>query len=246
VAHAILHDGKVRHTTVGRELLKCTKCIHRGIKSLWEFHQAGDPARVTELHDGCGAAIRVAPVGILYGSGRLDEIVEGAIEASISTHGGALAIAAAAATAASVSAAIDGASSLEIIEVARQAATSAERRRTHSANAVFAGALCAIHSDLRQWDELNAADVAGKYFPAAPLTIVPLAISLATVMQSAENAILLAANIGGDSDSVGSLAGAILGARYPDTVSDEWYATVETVNGHNLTRLAEDLTRLRR
>ena len=98
---------------------------------------------------------------------------------------------------------------------------------------------------MRQWDELNAAEVAAKYFPADPLTIVPLAISLATVMQSAEAAILLAANIGGDSDSVASIAGAILGARCPTTVSDEWYATVERVNGHNLTQLAEDLTQLR-
>lgn len=34
------------------------------------------------------------------------------------------------------------------------------------------------------------------------MTIVPLALGLATVMQSAEDAILLATNIGGDSDSV--------------------------------------------
>ena len=44
------------------------------------------------------------------------------------------------------------------------------------------------------------------------MTIVPLALGLATTMQSAEEAILLAANIGGDSDSVASIAGGILGA----------------------------------
>ena len=108
VARAILQDGDVRHASVGRELLSCTKSVHPGVKSLWEFHQAGDATRVTENHNGCGAAIRVASVGILYSSGRLDEIVAGAREASISTHGGPLALAAAAATAAAVSAAIDG------------------------------------------------------------------------------------------------------------------------------------------
>jgi hypothetical protein len=61
----------VRHASVGGEMLTCVKSVHPGVKSLWEFHQAGDPARVTDRHDGCGAAMRVAPVGILYRSDRL-------------------------------------------------------------------------------------------------------------------------------------------------------------------------------
>jgi ADP-ribosylglycohydrolase len=74
---------------------------------------------------------------------------------------------------------------------------------------------------------------------------VPLAIALGTVMRSAEAAILLAANVGGDSDSVASIAAAILGARYPETINDEWYAVVEAVNGHDLVSLGEALTKLR-
>jgi ADP-ribosylglycohydrolase len=57
--------------------------------------------------------------------------------------------------------------------------------------------------------------------------------------------ILLATNIGGDSDSVASIAGAILGARCPDTINDEWYAVVEAVNGHDLIALGEELKGLR-
>lgn len=79
-----------------------------------------------------------------------------------------------------------------------------------------------------------------------PSDIVPLAITLGTVSDSAAAAILLAANIGGDSDSVASIAGAILGARRPDTVSDEWYAVVDMVNDHDLISLAEGLSALRR
>lgn len=245
VARAILQEGNVHHASIGRELLKCTKSVHPGVKSLWEFHQAGDPARVTQRHDGCGAAIRVAPVGIVRKSHRLDDVVAAAREASISTHGGALAIAAAAATAAAVSAAIDGASPLEIIGVAQRAAAQAERERSGSATATFAEAVHTIHKDLHHWSELRPAEVAARYFPKGPLTIVPLALALGTVMPSAEAAILLATNIGGDSDSVASIAGAILGARYPETVNDEWYAVVERVNSHNLLSLAEDLARLR-
>lgn len=245
VARAILRDGTVRHASVGRELLTCTKCVHPGLLSLWEFHQAGDPARVSDHHDGCGGAVRVAPVGILYDSGRLDDLVAGAREASLSTHGGPLALAAAAATATAVSAAIDGVTPLEIVELARRAAERAECEWSGSANGVFARAIRDIHADLHRWPALRPADLAVKYFPAHPLTIVPLALALATIMESAEAAVLLAANIGGDSDSVASIAGAILGARYPGTVNDDWYADVERVNDHRLTALGEELTRFR-
>jgi ADP-ribosylglycohydrolase len=246
VARAILRDGDVRHESVGRELLTCTKSVHPGVQSLWEFHQAGDAARVAERHDGCGAAIRVAPVGMLYNSRRLDDIVVGAREAAISTHGGPLALAAAAATAASVSGAIDGAKSREIIELALHAADQAECERSGSPHPVFAQAVRTMHADMCQWTELDAGRVAATYFPIHPLTIVPLALTLATVMDSAEAAILLATNIGGDSDSVASIAGSILGARYPETVNDEWYAAVEAVNEHDLSSLAEELSELRR
>ena len=64
-------------------------------------------------------------------------------------------------------------------------------------------------------------------------------------MSSAEAGILLATNIGGDSDSVASIAGAILGARYPDSVNDEWYEVVERINSHDLRSLAEALSGLR-
>ena len=245
VARAILRDPEVRHESIGRELLSCTKCVHPGITSLWEFHQAGDASRVTLAHDGCGAAVRVAPVGILYRSRRLDDLVIGAKEASIPTHGGALALAAAAATAAAVSAAIDGAEARDIIALASRAATRAERERSGSTEAVFSGAIRAIHADLSQRAHLDASELAAKYFPHNPLTIVPLAIALAAAMRSAERAILLAANIGGDSDSVASIAGAILGARYPGTVNNGWYRVVETVNDHRLADLGQELSAVR-
>jgi ADP-ribosylglycohydrolase len=77
------------------------------------------------------------------------------------------------------------------------------------------------------------------------LTIVPLAIALATLMQSAESAILLAANVGGDSDSVASIAGSILGARYPGSVNEDWFGIVEAVNDHRLAGVGKDLSALR-
>jgi ADP-ribosylglycohydrolase len=244
VARAILTDREVRHESVGRELLKCEKSVHPGVASLWEFHQAGDSTRVAQRHDGCGAAIRVAPVGILYRSRRLDDIVTGAREASISTHGGSLAIAAAAATAAAVSAAIDGFSPEAIMAHAGEAARRAERQWPGSPDRSFTQTVRDLHGQVCRID-LSPDAIAVQQFPNMPLTIVPLALALSTVMESAAAAILLAANVGGDSDSVASIAGAILGARYPETINHEWCSVVEQVNGHNLEPLASQLAALR-
>jgi ADP-ribosylglycohydrolase len=226
-------------------LLTCKKSVHPGLKSLWEFHEAADPARVALDHNGCGAAIRVAPIGILYRSERLEDIVEGAHQASISTHGGALALAAAAATAAAVSAAIDGADGVEILTFAQVAGERAERKRSGSQVTAFPEALRSIYDGMSRLTQLNADEVARGYAPTQPLTIVPLAIALATLMDSAESAIILAANIGGDSDSVASIAGAILGARHPGSVNEDWYEVVEAVNDHRLPSVADDLSALR-
>jgi ADP-ribosylglycohydrolase len=245
VARAIIRDGDVQHVSVGRELLACTKCIHPGLRSLWEFHQAGDPGRIADRHDGCGAAVRVAPVGIRYRSSQVDEILKGAREASIPTHGGPLALAAAAATAAAVSAAIDGVEADEIFAQAQRAAMRAECDRSGGGGTVFADAMGAIHADLQRRGSLDPARIAAACFPDGPLTIVPLALALATLMDSAAAAILVAANVGGDSDSVASIAGAVLGARRPETVDDDWYEQVEAINAHNLTALAGRLSALR-
>jgi ADP-ribosylglycohydrolase len=244
VARAILSDGAVRHTSVGRELLKGTKSVHPGVRSLWEFHQAGDPARISDRHDGCGAAIRVAPVGILYRPDRFDEIVASAREASIPTHGGVLAIAAAAATAAAVSAAIECASADDILAIAIRAARRVESESPHPTGSI-ADAIRMVADSLLQQRDRDADVLASTWFPDNPLTIVPLAIALGTTMDSAETAVLLATNIGGDSDSVASIAGGILGARWPDTVNDEWHALVQRINGYGLESIADALTLLR-
>jgi len=246
VAKAIIRERSVSHASIGREMLGCRKCVHPGVQSLWEFHHAGDPARVATMHDGCGAAVRVAPVGIFQTAGDLDAVVVGAREASISTHGGSLAIAAAAATAAAVSGAVDGGSAQQILSLAEWAAALAESRWPDAEPLAFADAIRKAHDDLAAMPVIRANDVAERWFPDRPLRIVPLAIALATVMQSAEEAILIATNVGGDSDSVASIAGGILAAREPGTLNEQWYTVVDRVNDHELETLADQLALLRR
>ncbi|HXD21641.1 MAG TPA: ADP-ribosylglycohydrolase family protein [Vicinamibacterales bacterium] len=85
---------------------------------------------------------------MLYTSDRRDEIVSGAYEASIPTHGGSIAIAAAAATAAAVSSAIDGAGPRDILAHAEAAAADAERRWPGRTRAGFASLVRRAHDEL--------------------------------------------------------------------------------------------------
>ena len=112
---------------------------------------------------------------------RLDDIVAAAREVSVSTHAGPLAIAAAAANAAAVSAAVEGMPAAEIIALAQRAAAIAERERTHPPTTSFAEALDGIVGELTQWRQLNPATIAARYFPDSSTTIVGLALALGTV-----------------------------------------------------------------
>jgi hypothetical protein len=171
--------------------------------------------------------------------------VNGARQASVSTHGGSLAVAAAAATAAAVSAAIAAASPNQVLQLAERAAAEAESRWPGQWPPIFAKAIRGVHGDLASLPELRATDVAARCFPNQPLTIVPLALGLATLMQSAEDAILLAANVGGDRIRSLPLRAEFSAAMYPCTVNQHWYEVVERINGHRLAALGSELTMLR-
>jgi len=248
VAKAILSRHGVFHTAIGTELLKCRKSLHPGVMSTWTFHQIGDPSRTSSEGDGCGAAMRVAPVGILYSPKHLDELVRGAYESSIPTHGGQLAICAAAAVAAAISAALEGLPTAEVLELVIAAARNAEAfapSTKGNAGLSIAESIQKTYVGLYESDRLMASELAARYFPDRPETKVPLAISLALITGSAEHTTLLAANVGGDSDSVASIGAAIAGALRPETVNESWFGVVQSVNGDELLEMAQALAKLR-
>jgi ADP-ribosylglycohydrolase len=245
VARALLREDRASHNAIGQELLQCTKSLHPGV-SLWTFVQLGDPSRIASEGDGCGAAMRAAPVGVFYPTSRLDELIRGAYECTIPTHGGQMAVCAAAAVAGAVSAALDGRPSAEVLMVAIRASTEAESLRPGRKASTIAAAIQEIYSDLAKRKHLVVDELANQYFPNKPQNIVPLAISLALVTQSAQETALLAANIGGDSDSVASIGGVIAGALRPETVNEDWFKVVNLINQDDLLDLATSLADLRR
>ena len=235
VGRALLRDGKANHTGIGRELLLCRKSLHPGV-ALWEFIQAGDPSRVAAGGDGCGAAMRAAPVGIFYRSANLDDLVQGACECAIPTHGGRMAIGGAAAVAGAVAAAVDGRCAVEVLNAAMAASHMAEC-------ASMAQSIETLHSELAG-EPLDAREISRRHFPIGADKVVSLAISLALIARAASDTVLLAANIGGDADSVASIGGAIAGALYPESVNEQWFEVVRAVNGGEILDLAASLAQL--
>ncbi len=244
VARAILLNGHVSHAGIGKELMQCKKSVHPGV-SIWTFQQIGDPARIASEGDGCGAAMRVAPVGVIGSPARLEDLIRGAYESAIPTHVGQLAICAAAAVACAVSAALDGRSAAEVLRFALRGSKEAERLRPSTGAGTIAASIENIHSDLFGRKRLNVDEVAQRYFPDKPETIVPLAISLALITESAEETAVFAANLGGDADSVASIGGAIAGALRPDTVSERLFETVSLINDDGLLAAASSLGTMR-
>jgi len=190
---------------------------------------SGGPGWESVAGDGPGAAMRVAPVGVINGPDDLGALVHAAYQASIPTHGGQLAVSAAAAVTGAVSAALDGKSARQVLTTAVSASRLAESLRPRTTAAAMSTCIETVYSHLAGRGRLSVDEIARRYFPDKPETIVPLAISLALITESAETT-LLASNLGGDSDSVASIGGAIAGALCPLSVNEEWFRVVRLVN----------------
>ena len=182
--------------------------------------------------------MRVAPIGVIYPSSELSKLIRGSYECAIPTHGGQLAICAAAAVAGAVSAALEGRPCADILAAALNASWKAESLRPSEPGVTIAQSIELIHSDLFRRRDLIVDEVARQYFPNSPQISVPLAISLALITQSVEKTVLFAANLGGDSDSVASIGGAIAGALRPETINESWFEVVRTTIEENLLNLA--------
>lgn len=189
--------------------------------------------------------MRVAPIGALHACGNLQPLLSEVFEASIPTHGGRIGICGAAAIAGAVSAAIEGKPANDILQYAVLAARQAEKYRPASSDENVADILVAVYEDLAKQPVLSLEYIKDNYMPWKTPHIVALAITFAIRTRSAEKTILLAANLGGDTDSVASMGAAIAGAIAPETVNESWYAAVERVNGNELIGLAHVIAGLR-
>jgi ADP-ribosylglycohydrolase len=209
-----------------------------------------------------GAAMRITPVGIATSLEIEGLLLDRVIAASAATHNTGLALSAAAAVAAAVSAGIDGATVPEAIPVAIQAAATAATSGHWIAGANVATRIEWAVSLVTTTSRPD--DAAAGLAPRRPGAVAALLYDLVgTSLASQESvpaafAVLaaypddpwlvcrLAASLGGDTDTIAAIAGAVAGACHGvDAFPADARRTVAKVNNLRLDDLAARLLEVR-
>jgi ADP-ribosylglycohydrolase len=196
-----------------------------------------------------GAAMRVPPVGIAVPHTDEKELLDAVVEASRVTHNSSIGIAAAAAVAAAVSAGVAGDDLSTALEAAERAAATGARRGHWAAGGDIAARIRWARGFVRGRDRAGladaVADVIGTSVAAQESVVAAFALAEALGDHPVE-ALTLAAEIGGDTDTVAAICGAVLGAHHgvgglPADLLD----TVVRVNHLDLAPVADGLLELR-
>ena len=196
-----------------------------------------------------GAAMRITPVGLIISSDDLDALVDLVVEASRVTHHTGVAIAGASAVAAAVSGGVDGASIAEATTLGIRASDLGQRRGEWVAGASvarrIAWAIGLVDADdhdrsVRDVVELVCTSLATQ--ESVPAAFAVLALHPDDPWQ----ACLTAASLGGDSDTIAAMVGAIAGACHGmDSWPPDAVRAVRETNQLDLEMFAEKLLALR-
>jgi ADP-ribosylglycohydrolase len=207
--------------------------------------QAGmDPALTGRKGTTNGAAMRIAPVGIICPSTDIDRLVTKVIEVSMLTHNTSSALGAAAAVAGIISGSIDSMDPDDAVALGIEAAERASLHGTQDGGGIVSRIKRAVVIASSGDDEQLRKEI-GTSVNATQS--VPCAIGLFVMYQSNPwEGCCTAASIGDDTDTIAAIAGAMLGASCgPDGFPGNAIKTVETINSLNLRGVAEDLLALR-
>jgi ADP-ribosylglycohydrolase len=203
-----------------------------------------------------GAAMRITPVAIATPAD-FGQLVEAVVAASKITHNTNLGIAAAAAVAAAVSAGIDGADLPTALDLAERAADEGGRRGYWCAGGEIAARIRWVRRWVRELgdserggdrrDALGDAVYAVVGTSVSAQESVVAAFALVEAMGSSPIDVLTtAAGLGGDTDTIAAIAGAILGAHHGlSGLPADLVAEVRRVNDLRLEPIVDGLLELR-
>ncbi|MFY9262550.1 MAG: ADP-ribosylglycohydrolase family protein [Actinomycetaceae bacterium] len=189
-----------------------------------------------------GAAMRVAPVALTVPAQPLDNLVDAVVVASEITHGTSVALAGAAAVAAVVAAGIDGADKNAAIAYGIEAAQLAGGRGHQAPRPDIATrARWAIPMLATADNKIDALfHIIGTSMESHESVVAALAITALDI--SDWDAVCLAANAGGDTDTVAAMVGAMRGAMSGvDTWPQDVVALISETNSLDLTDIAQEL-----
>jgi ADP-ribosylglycohydrolase len=193
--------------------------------------------------------MRVTPVGIATPAGDLDALVDAVEETARITHNTSLGIASAAAVAAVVSAGIEGAGLTEALDAGERAAAIGARRGHWSAGGDIAARIRWARGWVTGMDRSTLVDavdlVIGTSVAAQESVVAAFALAEALGDNPGE-ALMLAAGLGGDTDTVAAICGAMLGACHGvDAIPADLTDAVLKVNDLELEPLVDGLLALR-
>jgi ADP-ribosylglycohydrolase len=210
------------------------------------------PDEVGRWGDTNGAAMRITPVGIATPAEPLDRLCDGVAEASRLTHNTGVAISGAAAVAAAVSVGLDGADVATATHAGQEAALLGARRGArhgHIEGASVTGRIpWAVELVAGRSDD-DALDVIDQLVGTSVATqeSVPAAFAVASLASDDPwRACRLAARLGGDSDTIAAMTGAVVGACCGlSAFPDDAVRLVRDVNDLQLESIVDDLLALR-
>lgn len=199
-----------------------------------------------------GAAMRITPVGLAADVANTERFINAVVQACQVTHNTTLGISSAAAVAAVVSAGINGMDLGEALNLGQHIAQQAESHGYWVAGGRIASRISwartlSVDSDKTLLADLMY-DVIGTSVASQESVVVSFALAqqVAIGEMNAFEALCMAASLGGDTDTIAAILGAMLGAclgleSWPAAMIDK----VKTVNGLELEPLVRGLLALR-
>ncbi|HEX4398288.1 MAG TPA: ADP-ribosylglycohydrolase family protein [Trebonia sp.] len=216
------------------------------------------PAEAGRQGDTNGAAMRITPVGIAFpatppptsnaDTDNLSRLVDHTVAASLVTHNTSVALAGAAAVAAAVSAGVGGASVAGATQTGIAAARLASHRGHWIAGADVAARIRWAAGLAEDAAPDQAAELIGTLVGTSLATqeSVPAAFAvLSAIPDDPWRACLLAASLGGDTDTIAAMAGAIAGACHGQSAFPSHAIAIIDAHGFALPALADALLALR-
>ncbi|MCF4996746.1 ADP-ribosylglycohydrolase [Pseudomonas syringae] len=199
-----------------------------------------------------GAAMRITPVGIAADVADPKKFIAAVVQACQVTHNTTLGISSAAAVAAVVSAGINGLDLGEALNIGQQIAQQAESHGHWVAGGRIASRISwartiSVDSDKALLADLLY-DVIGTSVASQESVVVSFALAqqVAVGEMSAFDALCMAASLGGDTDTIAAILGAMLGACLGlESWPAQMISTVKTVNHLDLEPLVIGLLTLR-
>jgi len=221
----------------------------RAIEMILSGHSPEEAGRYGTTN---GAAMRITPVGIAADVANPEQFINAVVQACQVTHNTTLGISSAAAVAAVVSAGINGMDLGEALNLGQQIALQAEGHGNWVAGGRIASRISwartiSVESDKALLADLMY-DVIGTSVASQESVVVSFALAqqVAIGEMNAFEALCMAASLGGDTDTIAAILGAMLGAclgleSWPAVMIDK----VKTVNDLELEPLVQGLLALR-